>query len=250
MMHDFLITEEHVVFMDSPIVLNIGDADGGPVAAWKPENGTRLGRHAPPGHGRRHHAGSTSTPATSSTSGTPGATATASSCAAPAGRRSTSATRARAAPSRSSPRCPARFWIDLSAGKAGWEHFDDMGGEMCRFNDDYNGVYNRYDYMAAYTHDRVGLGGFDAIAGYDAATGTRQVWDFGGEREVGEPVFAPDPNGTDEGDGWVLCLATDRAATFAELNVFEARRIDDGPVAVVRLPQWVPAGFHANWFPA
>ncbi len=249
MMHDFLITEKYAVFLDSPIVLNIGGAEGGPIASWRPENGTRIGvmprmgnatdlrwYEIDPCHvqhfwnawddGDRIELRGARWKAVDFGYESEGISIEV------------------------DPALPARFWVDLAAGTAGWEHFDDMGGEMCRFNDEYNGVSNRYDYMAAYSSRRAQLGGFDSVAGYDAVTGRRQVWDFGGEREVGEPIFAPDPAGSGEGDGWILCLTTDREATVSELNVFEAQRIDDGPAAVVRLPQWVPAGFHANWFPA
>lgn len=249
MMHDFLLTEKYAVFLDSPIVLDIANPDGGPVASWMPENGTRLGVMPRTGTADdirwfeidpchvQHFWNAWDDDDRIELRGA----------------RWKEVDFGYESEGRAidiDPALPARFWIDLAADKAGWEHFDDMGGEMCRFNDDYTGVYNRYDYMGAYSSSRAQLGGFDCVAGYDAVTGQRQVWDFAGEREVGEPVFAPDPNGTDEGDGWILCPTTDRTATVSELTVFEARRIDDGPVAVVRLPQWVPAGFHANWFPS
>ena len=248
MMHDFLITEEHAVFLDSPIVLNIGGGEGEPVAKWMPENGARLGVmprmgtaddirwfEVEPGH-VQHFWNAWADGDRIELRGA-------------RWKQVDFGYEAEGESIEVEPARPATYWVDLAEGTAGWEHFDDMGGEMCRFNDEYNGIENRYDYMAAYTHDRVGLGAFDALAAYDARTGSRQVWDFGGEREVGEPVFAPDPGGSDEGDGWVLIPAVDRGATRSELHVFEATRIEDGPMAVVRLPQWVPAGFHANWFP-
>jgi carotenoid cleavage dioxygenase len=247
MMHDLLITEQHVVFLDSPIVLNIGSGDDGPVASWKPENGARLGVLPRMGTADQlrwfdiepaHVQHFWNAWCDGDRIELRGARWKAVDFGYEAGGDEVEI----------EPAYPARFWIDLAAGQAGWEQLDDMGGEMCRFNDDVNGVWNRYDYMAAYREHRVGLGAFDAVAGYDAVTGRRQVWDFGGEREAGEPIFVPDPAGTDEGDGWVLCLANDRAATRTELHVFEAQRIDDGPMAVVRMPQRIPAGFHANWF--
>ena len=248
MMHDFLITEDYVVFLDSPIVLNIS-GDDGPIGAWKPENGSRLGvmprmgtaddltwYDIETGHvqhfwnawqdGDRIELGGTRLASVDfgfEDSGNPNPD-----------------------PVLAYPR---RFWIDLKAGKAGEEQFDDMGGDFCRFNDDYNGVRNRYDYMAGFSRRAEYLGSFDTVVAYDAETGKRQVWDFGDDWEAGEPVFAPDPSGTNEDDGWVLCLANDRAATKSELAVFEPGRIDDGPVAVVEMPQRVSFGFHANWFP-
>ena len=87
----------------------------------------------------------------------------------------------------------------------------------------------------AHSSPEAHLGGFDSVARYDAETGERQVWGFGGERFVGEPVFAPDPSSSDEADGWLLALAYDREATLAELHVFEGSRVGDGPMAVVRM---------------
>ncbi len=43
MMHDFVITEDHAVFLDSPIVFNMESLGNGPMTSWRPENGTRLG---------------------------------------------------------------------------------------------------------------------------------------------------------------------------------------------------------------
>ncbi len=43
MMHDFIITEEHAVFLDSPIAFNMEALGTGPMVSWKPELGTRIG---------------------------------------------------------------------------------------------------------------------------------------------------------------------------------------------------------------
>ena len=43
MMHDFVITERHAVFLDSPIVFNMENLGNGPMVSWRPENGTRIG---------------------------------------------------------------------------------------------------------------------------------------------------------------------------------------------------------------
>ncbi len=249
MMHDFLITEDHAVFLDSPIVFNFEAAGtGGAMTSWKPENGARLGVmprrgeaadirwfEIEPGHvqhfwnaweddGTIHLSGTRMASVDFGIDGTGG-------------------------PGGTDPAFPARFAIDLDAGSASWEQFDDMGGDFCRFNDEYNGIATRYGYMAGFSRRVEYLGSFDTVVRYDAQSGNRTVWDFGEDWEVGEPVFAPDPAGTAEDDGWILCVTNDRASTRSQLNVFEAARIDDGPIAVVDLPQRLAFGFHANWFP-
>ncbi len=63
----------------------------------------------------------------------------------------------------------------------------------------------------------------------------------------GEPVFAPDPDGTAEDDGWLLNLATDHQLGKSELIVHDAHDLEI--VARVQLPHRVPSGFHGNWMP-
>ena len=44
-MHDFAVTDQHVVFFDSPAVHRSRRrrATGGPLVQWQPEHGTRIG---------------------------------------------------------------------------------------------------------------------------------------------------------------------------------------------------------------
>ena len=67
---------------------------------------------------------------------------------------------------------------------------------------------------------------------------------------VGEAVFAPDPTGTAEDDGWLLSCTYDRADGRSDLVILDARDVAAGPIATVHAPRRMPFGFHANWFPA
>ena len=75
------------------------------------------------------------------------------------------------------------------------------------------------------------------------------MWSAGPHGHVGEGVFAADPDGTAEDDGWVLVVVTDATTDASDLVVLDARDVAAGPVARVHLPQRVPFGFHGNWFP-
>jgi carotenoid cleavage dioxygenase len=94
------------------------------------------------------------------------------------------------------------------------------------------------------------LGDFDSIVAYDDVTGARSVWNSGPSGHVGESVFAPDPDGSGENDGWLINAVYDSATDSTDICVLDARDVAAGPIARVHLPQRMPFGFHANWFAA
>jgi carotenoid cleavage dioxygenase len=144
MMHDFVTTEEHAVFLDSPIVFNMETLGQGPMVSWRPENGTRIGVmplrggnedirwfEIEPGH-VQHFWGGCADGDRIVLAG--------SRFEAPEFGIDPNAPLDQSAASNDPPR-PARFWVDLVSGDAGWEQIDDLGGDFNRINDDYNGVY-------------------------------------------------------------------------------------------------------------
>ncbi len=80
-------------------------------------------------------------------------------------------------------------------------------------------------------------------------TGATQERFYADSEVSGEHVFAPDPDGTAEDDGWLLSVVTDRATDTTDLVVLDAHDLTAEPVARVHIPRRVPIGFHANWFP-
>jgi len=84
---------------------------------------------------------------------------------------------------------------------------------------------------------------------HDLQTGERLVHDFGPRHHVGEFVFVPrTPDGAED-DGWWMGFVVDAAAQTTALQILDARRFAEAPVATVTLPHAVPAGFHGNWVP-
>jgi len=90
---------------------------------------------------------------------------------------------------------------------------------------------------------------FTSVVKYDLERGTSQVHEYGAATEAGEPVFAPDPDGTAEDDGWLLNIVFDRETESSDLVIVDARDMEGEPVARVHLPRRVPFGFHGNWMP-
>jgi len=251
-MHDFAVTEHHVIFLDSPMVLDVMAAlHGEPMFHWDHDHQTRVGIMPRDGDevtwfdtesaylnhfwnaweedGVVTFAGSRLM-GEAYTAGKDGAM----------DREGADA----------EPGYPTRYTVDLAAGTVGVEQFDDLGGDFPRINDAFAGVRSRYLYMGAFRGEPTIVGHFDTIVKYDDATGERTTWWCGEGAVTGEASFAPDPDGSAEDDGWLLAFVSDRTDDSTDLVVLDARDVAAGPVARVHLPRRVPFGFHSNWFPA
>ncbi len=91
---------------------------------------------------------------------------------------------------------------------------------------------------------------FDGVTQFDLEAGTTATHVYGPDHVCGEPVFAADPDGTAENDGWIVNFVTDLAEGTTEFVVLDAHDVAADPVARVELPRRVPFGFHGNWLPA
>lgn len=156
-----------------------------------------------------------------------------------------------------------RYEIDLAGGASGPRvretPLDNLGIEFPRIREDRNGLRARYGYAARTRDDGVVVGA--GLVRYDLESGSRSVFDGEGKWMPGEAVFVPAATaaGTagaagaagaaDEGDGWLLAYLHDRDGGPSQLAVFDATRLEKGPVARVRLPQRIPLGFHGSFIP-
>jgi len=254
MIHDFVITEEHAVILDSPLKFNM-DAitEGGSMIKYAPEGGTRIG--VLPRHGRADEMtwyeienghvqhfwnawcenGVVELSGTFNTSPEYGMDT--------GGDPSESSASAKAG-------VATRFKVDLARGAAKAEQFDDMEGDFCRFNEGHNGRRSRYHYMGGFRGERGVIGQFDTVVKYDDRSGARESWYAGKQHHIGEALFAPDPRGSAEDDGWLLFTDHDHAENTTDVCVVDARNVGAGPIARVHMPRKIPFGFHVNWFRA
>ena len=129
------------------------------------------------------------------------------------------------------------------------EVLDDTPGEFPRFDERRAGLAYRHGWFAAQTRNPGGMK-FDALAHYDTRTGARRLHVLPEGDGVGEPVFVPRSADAAEGDGWLLAVAYLGEENQGELQVFDALDIAAGPIARARVPRRVPYGFHGNWMAA
>ncbi|MEO9223535.1 MAG: carotenoid oxygenase family protein [Acidimicrobiales bacterium] len=137
-----------------------------------------------------------------------------------------------------------RWSIDLSAGKVIEERLDDESQEFPRVDERSVGRRNRFGYS-------VGLGGAIMPSGrllrHDMETGTATAREFGPGRLPGEFVFVPTGDDASEGDGVLMGYVYDQASDKSDLVMLDAGSLET--VAEVHLPARVPYGFHGNWMP-
>ena len=251
MIHDFLVTQNHVLFPVLPLTGDFARAmAGGPAFAWEPDKGAHVGvmrREAGVETLRwftteanyvfhpmnayeegdkiiAHVMQYESAPLFPNADGSRGADA-----------------QARL----------ARWTFDLSGATSHIrrEYIDDLAGEFPRFDDRRAGLPYRHGWFAGQS-ERNGEIRPDAIAHIDLSTGKRATYDLPFGDAISEPVFTPRSAAAEEGDGWLLAVAYRAAEDRSELLVFEAQDVTAGPIATAEVPRRVPFGFHGNWRPA
>lgn len=254
MVHDFAITDRHVIFPTFPATIDVMRImKGGPVIAWDPEQGSRIGIMA--------RAASTSTirwfagPAAyvyhPLNAYSEGETVVMDVCVYP---------RVPLFPNADGSRAPSdladapahleRWTFDLAANTDQYSRaaLDDLATEFPRIDDRWTGLKHRHGYTGAILGEKLPGSPFDTIVHFDLAKGAREMWTPGPGSFVMEPVIAP--KGPDEANGYLLTLVYRAAENRSDLVVLDAQNVKAGPLATVKLPVRVPFGFHGNWLAA
>ncbi len=249
MMHDFVVTPNHVVFFDLPALFD-GAAllGGGTAISWRPDQGARIGVLDRSGPGETiwigiepfyvfHFMNAWEDPE---------------------GSICVDGCRAEAMPTAFGDDPPPggdvrpclwRWVIDPVAGIVKDSQLHDRPGDFPRINDARSGLAYRYGTHAhVHSWDDTGVR-FDGVIQFDHVSGRESVHIYGPNHVCGEAAFAADPAGRRENDGWLLNFVTDLSDDSSELVVLDAHDITAGPVARVKLPRRVPFGFHGNWMP-
>ena len=242
MIHDFAITDRHVVFMDLPLVFDVEMALAGKMPyRWSDDYGARLGvmprggSHADirwleiapcyvfhPFNAYEDERGGivmdvVRYPELWRTDST-GA----------------------------SPASLHRWRIDSAADTVSEQPLDDRAIEFPRFDERRMGAPYRYGY-AVYTERGADKATGTAVIKYDLQTGGSTLHDFGAGRIPAEPVFVPAGSASAEDEGWLLSYVYDGARDRSDLVILDAADVSGKPVATIALPQRVPFGFHGSW---
>ena len=133
--------------------------------------------------------------------------------------------------------------LDLQTGRAR-QSLLPMVGEFPRV--DPRVVGRRYTQVfAAARLDAGERPGFDGVMRLDVTSGAREVYRYGADVMVEEHVFVPQPGaGGREGEGWLIGTALDLRRQHMLFSVFDAQHLADGPIAQGELPRVMPLGLH------
>ncbi len=147
-----------------------------------------------------------------------------------------------------------RLSIDPPNRKFSDVEINGLGVEFPRVNDARETTPTRFVYLPTLTASLklpdVPSDTFNTMLKVDTARGHVISHDFG-NRIAGEAVFIPRKarGGGREDDGYLAILAFDPVNRTSDLVLLDAAHIAADPVAVVRLPQRVPQGLHGSWIP-
>ncbi|MEV6548277.1 carotenoid oxygenase family protein [Streptomyces sp. NPDC051597] len=262
MMHDFALTERHVVLFDIPVTFDAAAAGAGvPVPyGWNDRHPARVGVMARAGGSVRWFEIDPVFVSHTLNAYDEGASVVVELTTFPApfqvaGRGSDGPT----APGTASL---DRWTIDLAHGRVRTRRLDDRPQEFPRVNESLVSRRHRYGYTAAcaemstayLTADGVPPDGSfgNALIKHDFLRGTSQSHRLPRGAAVGEAVFVPahgpDPApGAAEDDGYALAYVHDPRRGAADLLILAAQDFTGRPLARVHLPGRVPLGFHGSW---
>ena len=242
MMHDFAITERHVLFLDLPVVfdLELALSGGGFPYRWSDAYGARIGvlpRSGGVADLRWYEVEPCYVFHPWNAYETPGGQIVLDVARYPELWRTTA--------NEFETASAHRFTLDPKGGSVKEEHLDERPIEFPRIDDRLGGSRHRYGYTVA----AVGGAdeGFRGLLKYDFVSGGSVEHDFGPGCATGEGVFVPAGPRAGEDEGWVLSFVYDAGTNASRFVILDAHDFAKPPVAEVPLPQRVPFGFHGNW---
>lgn len=153
-----------------------------------------------------------------------------------------------------------RWTIDLNTADAfERRRLSDVVGEFPRIDERRAMQAYRHGWMAAQDESRIGaqhgtsLGGgmvLNSIAHVDVVSGQTALYFVGSGCSVQEPQFVPRAPDAAEGDGYVFAVVNRLDQMRSDLIILEALDVAAGPIATIELPIRLRNGLHGTWVDA
>ena len=127
--------------------------------------------------------------------------------------------------------------IDMANASVAEKAVDLAPSEYPAINSKFIGRRARYGYLDC--------GDDSGILRYDFERHAKKTFAYGPGRFGGEAIFAPDPTGRDEIDGCLLTFVYDSNFSSSELLIINAQEL--AVEASIAMPRRVPYGLHGSW---
>ena len=254
MVHDFMVTRDHVIFPIMPLTGSMDRAmSGGPVYAWEPDKGVHIGIMPRAGSvaDMRWFRGDPSFVFHPMNAHTSGDIVSCDVCEFEEAPLFPTVDGRPGDPTKAVPRL-TRWTFDLGRNTDDYrtELLDELPCEFPRLDERFTGQEYRYGYFACDNNPEFQVGGFNGIGRVDHKTGRNEVYDVGVGCATNEPVFVPTSENAAEGEGYLMANVYDENRKATHLVILDAENVTAGPLAKAYLDHRVPFGFHGNWCPA
>jgi carotenoid cleavage oxygenase len=143
----------------------------------------------------------------------------------------------------------ARWTVDPGAKRVAERLIDDAPVEFPRIDDTVAGRPHRFGY-AVTMGEQPEQPEYTGLVQFDLGRDRSVRYEPGAGRAVSEAVFVRASDGRAEDEGWVLTVVYDATREASDLVILDGTSFAGPPVATVHLPARVPFGFHGSWVPA
>ena len=151
----------------------------------------------------------------------------------------------------------SRWSFNMKTGEVRECMMDELNAEFPTINGNYLGhktriAFNQVIPLPVAGHTEGQCQTFDGLIRYDMDAGTMQRWDYGKGVYGNEAPVAPVRGATKdspEEQAYVVTFTPDTNDWSSACLVFQAGDISRGPIARVKIPHRITAGFHTTWVP-
>ncbi len=141
-----------------------------------------------------------------------------------------------------------RWSVDMASSSSEFgksEMLSDFVGEFPRMDDRYATQHYRHGWLLGFGPP----GSRPSLAHVDHQTGRTSLWHGGEARSLQEPCFIPKSPRAPEGEGYLVQVQPHLNDGLADLLLFDAQQVAEGPMATIHLPLRMRFGLHGNWVP-
>ncbi|MDB5615804.1 carotenoid oxygenase family protein [Tardiphaga sp.] len=142
-----------------------------------------------------------------------------------------------------------RWTFDLAGNTDAFtrSYLDDITGEFPRIDERRGGITSNHGWYACANPGLPMFGALSGIVHVDGRGKKLGQYLLPTGDTISEPVFVERGADAAEGDGWLLAVVWRAKQNRSDLAVFNAADIASGPAALVHLAHRIPDGFHGNW---